>query len=135
MREQDKIQAVVDRMNADMQRTRAKTQLTLGALIKRLEARDPNTPTEGFGRLSSYRGHYCDLAFTPEDCKGTVGGLLEQCRSAMGRIFEGYKGGDFLMGETTPLWMSPYGTASGDRLVDLGGHGGPLMAVVAPAEE
>jgi hypothetical protein len=43
----------------------------------------------------------------------TVNNLLEMLKKIPGRIFIGYKGGDFLMGKTTPIWVANYGTSSG----------------------
>jgi hypothetical protein len=48
----------------------------------------------------------------------TACALLSECRAAMGRVFCGYKGGDFLMGETTPIWLADYGHC-GRKLVAI----------------
>lgn len=65
----------------------------------------------------------------------TVADVLADCESALGSCFEGYKGGDFWMTGATPLWVSGYGTASGDRLMGLGIVDGALVPVTAPTEE
>jgi hypothetical protein len=44
----------------------------------------------------------------------------------MGREFIGYKGGEFLMGENTPVWISSYGNC-GDRLLELRAEGEILI--------
>jgi hypothetical protein len=77
----------------------------------------------GLGRFTSYRGYYQDLAFIPTDEKVTASTLLVQCQNAMGKVFEGYKGGDFVMGELTPLWLSDYGRASGIKIMSIGDDG------------
>lgn len=114
------LQMLVDGMNAQAQKARADGDgLTLGEFITLLEARDPNAEVVGLGGLMSYRGYYCDLAFEPVEKPRTVADLLRECRAAVGATFMGYKGGDFRMGKTTPLWVSEYGMAEDKRLVGL----------------
>lgn len=43
----------------------------------------------------------------------TVGALLKMLRLVQGKYIIGYKGGDFTMGKTTPVWVANYGTSSG----------------------
>lgn len=127
------LQAMFDGLSAGWQRERAETQMTLGKLIKLLESLEPNRPIAGLGSLDSYRGFYDDLAFEPDDKQETVGEVLQRCRDAMGRVFEGYKGGDYMMGELTPLWVASYGCC-GDRLIDLDAIGEVVKPVTAPWE-
>jgi hypothetical protein len=96
----------------------ASGQWTLGELIDALRGvADPTIHVRfDFGhmsptRLASWRGIYAELALSYESTyEGlTVAELLSQCESAVGRTFEGYKGGDFLMGLRTPIWVSNYG--------------------------
>jgi len=47
----------------------------------------------------------------PEDVK--VSDLLKVLNLAKGKMFIGYKGGDFTMGKTTPLWVANGGDSSG----------------------
>ena len=71
----------------------------------------------------SFRGFYSDLYFERHDGTRPAAELLAECKAAMGRVFTGYKGGDFVMGALTPLWVASYGC------------GGPkLMAVHAGGE-
>lgn len=37
--------------------------------------------------------------------------VLERCKLANGEQFYGYKGGEYLMGPDTPLWLAKYGEA------------------------
>lgn len=105
------LQALIDGLSAHWQQERAEKQLTLGELIETLAAMPEGTEIEGLGDLRSYRGYYCDLAFEPEPGKRPVAEILEVCRSAMGRVFVGYKGGEYVMGAKTPLWLAPYGSS------------------------
>ena len=114
----NQIQAMINGMNAQWQRERAETQMTLGKLIVALEAMPADTEIAGLTEPHSYRGYYDDLAFEPQAEKVKAGELLAKCRATMGRVFEGYKGGDFVMGELTPIWVSEYGRC-GKKLMAL----------------
>lgn len=103
------IQAYVDAMNAKWADERSQTQLTLGAAIDLLENVDPDTLVAGLGAPHSYRGYYTDLAFEPESNRQPASEALATLRSCMGKTFTGYKGGDFVMHENTPLWEANYG--------------------------
>jgi len=115
------LQALVDGMSAQFQRERSETQMTLGKLIAVLEAMPADTSVAGLHSPHSYRGYYRDLAFEVE---GTTKArlLLAECRAAMGQVFGGYKGGDFMMGSLTPVWIANYGDC-GDKLIALNPDG------------
>ena len=121
------MQALVDGMNANHQRERAKTQMTLGKMIKVLEAMPGTAEVKGIGELDSYRGYYIDLAFEPEQGVKKASVLLAACRAAMGKVFEGYKGGEFVMGELTPLWLAGYGEC-GQKILGISEDGKILTA-------
>lgn len=83
--------------------------LTLGELIERLEAEDPaKVVRQGFANPDSYRGYYHDLAFEPA-WNVSVADMLADARSALGATFQGWKGGDFTMGEYTDCWLAVRG--------------------------
>ncbi len=116
------LQALIDGMSAQWQRERAETQMTLGGLIEALEAMPSDAKVSGLQGAHSYRGYYCDLAF---DCcekliPATV--LLKECKDSMGRVFTGYKGGDFAMNALTPIWVASYGCC-GEKLIALNDDG------------
>lgn len=123
-------QAMVDGMGAAWQRERAASQMTLGELIAVLRVQPPEREITGLSHPHSYRGYYRDLAFEPTDGTVTVRELLEVCeRGCMGRTFEGYKGGDFVMGEQTPVWIARWGIASRQRLMGLDIDAEPIAPV------
>lgn len=108
------LQDVINAMNESSRRTRSQYQLTLGGAINVLETLDPEkTILFDIGMSPSdphsYRGYYSDLCFE-SDSPRSVGEFLADLKSANGHIFEGYKGGDFKMDESTPLWVAPYGS-------------------------
>lgn len=112
-------QALIDGMSQQWQKERSTTQLTLGQLIAYLQALPPDMPVAPLEAPHSYRGYYCDLAFEVRgEASRPAGELLAECQAAMGQVFQGYKGGDFLMGASTPLWVAEYGR-SGERLMAL----------------
>lgn len=97
-------------------------QLTLGELILKVDAvedkakgiffDDTNIRPTGVG---SWRGSYRELAIRYDsDSDGmTAAEFLDTLRDANGRTFKGYKGGDFKMGKTTPVWVANYGESQG----------------------
>jgi hypothetical protein len=93
--------------------------MTLGELIARLEAANPNQVVHhGFTNPHSYRGDYMDLAFEPA-ANITVADMLAAARSALGTTFQGWKGGDFTMTDHTWCWLSQEGDASGETISAL----------------
>lgn len=112
------MQALIDGWARERQRQRAKKMMTLGKLIGRLKQMPLDRPIVFDFDLSvsplslmSYRGYYCDLSVDRSEPGSivTVESFLTICKDAMGRTFTGYKGGEFLMGDSTPVWISEYG--------------------------
>lgn len=117
------IQALVDALNNAAQLSRKDYHLTLGRLCQFLGGIKPDLPVcysdgKSPGRAGSYRGYYCDLSFSDAKEPVTSGAFLAACREALGGTFEGYKGGDYVMSDGTPLWRSEYGESSGVAIVD-----------------
>ncbi len=121
-------------------------QLSLGQIIEKLEVlaekskeqeeeRDePMQVDYDFGtciptKLASWRGNYSELALgymlsgydNDKDhfAKTTVHELLAEMKSAMGKVFDGWKGGEFMMGENTPVWVDNQGNASNTAIIDI----------------
>lgn len=107
-------QQLFDTISRAARDTRADYHVTLGELIRELDAVPPDLPVlldDGMspGPPHSYRGHYADLAFEPTKSSVTAGDLLEWSRRALGGTFTGWKGGDFTMDTRTPLWVASEG--------------------------
>jgi hypothetical protein len=82
----------------------------LGDVISHLESLPADMVVEhGFGDPHSYRGYYEDLSFEPID-NTTVGEMLAHARSAVGKTFTGYKGGDYVMDLDTDCWLAECGS-------------------------
>lgn len=62
----------------------------------------------GFARPHSYRGYYDQLAFEPAPSV-TIGSMLAAAKSAIGKTFIGWKGGEFVMDKWTPVWIAVRG--------------------------
>ena len=118
------IQALMDGMSAQWQRERAETQTTLGKLIGTLEAMPEGAEVANLNSAHSYRGYYSDLAFEQGEGTRPAADLLAECKAAMGQVFCGYKGGDYVMGALTPVWVAEYGCC-GPKLMAL--HAGGEM--------
>jgi hypothetical protein len=112
------IQALIDGMNAQWQRERAETQMTHGGLIEALKTMPANAQVANLDNVHSYRGYYRDLAFELLDGTRPAADLLADCKDAMGQVFEGYKGGDYVMGALTPVWVADYGSC-GEKLISV----------------
>ena len=103
-------------------------QLTLGELIEKLEqvARRSVDIIDKYGHepyvmfdfcgmrpgaIGSYRGFFSRLAigYSEDVPMVAVSDFLQQLKSAVGKTYEGYKGGQYRMGLDTPLWVANYG--------------------------
>ena len=122
------ITALFQMMQEASKATRQNYHLTLGDLIGALAKyeddglggipvryEDGETP----GEPMSYRGYYEDLAFDDANETVTVSTFLAKARAALGAEFDGYKGGEYTMGEDTALWRSEYGCASNEAIIGI----------------
>jgi hypothetical protein len=103
-------QAMINGMSAQWQRERADTQMTLGKLITALESMPDGAVVANLRNPDSYRGYYSDLYFERQEGTRPAYELLADCKAAMGKVFTGYNGGNYVMGELTPAWVASYGS-------------------------
>lgn len=68
----------------------------------------------GFGDPNSWRGSYSELAFEPRESV-TAGEMLANAKSALGAVFTGYKGGDYVMTPNTSVHIAHWGRYGGDE--------------------
>jgi hypothetical protein len=108
------------------QQSREKGNLKLGQLIQALEAIPDKTKSVQFDfggfvpdSIMSYRGYYDHLAFdwVERGNDHSVARVLVEAKSAMGKVFTGYKGGDYRMDESTPLWVAQYGDCTSTAII------------------
>ncbi len=133
------LQKLVDSMNEVSRQTRGRYQMTLGPFIEALENLPPDLPikcSDGTtpGEPASYRGYYSDLAFEPDGGDVSTGDFLAVVKTALGQTFEGYKGGDFVMAEDTPLWVSGYGMCSNLAIMGVVNRDGKNLIQLKPIE-
>ncbi len=111
--------AMVARRSEEM---KTSTKLTLGEIIIKMETiKNKELPVVFDVKkyfpvsIDSWRGSYCELAFNyeHEGKKLSVKEWLKELNNTIGKTLTGYKGGDYLMGNTTPVWVANYGTSSG----------------------
>ena len=70
--------------------------------------------------LSSSRGSYDDLAIGFEFIGSMeVSELLAICKGALGTTYPGYKGGEFLMGEFTEVWVDNFGYWTNTKITGI----------------
>jgi hypothetical protein len=105
--------------------------MRLAGLIEALAALPPDLPVyvgdEPAGPLGSYRGYYNQLTIYRAGGRGhggnatpvTVAELLADARDADGKIFTGYKGGDYTMDLDTTVWADDYSMAYGTAIAEL----------------
>ena len=132
MTERDaKAQAMVDAILKPHREARGRDTMSLGDIIAALKKAKPDAyvltyPIEDLKltTLASWRGIYEHLAIGYELCDGAWGfkaaDLLAECEAAIGQTFTGYKGGDYVMGLNTPVWLANYGRSPSstiDRIV------------------
>lgn len=112
-------------------------QLLLGELIAKLEPLIANQEAvkEKYGQeanvvfdfeylkptgISSWRGSYRELALEFDGTNEfTVTEFVELLKGAIGKTYQGYKGGDFLMGKQTPIWVANYGNSGSTGVVGV----------------
>lgn len=93
--------------------------MTLGELIKRLEALPQDMILHcGFAHPHSYRGYYEDLAFEPQE-DVSIGAMLTCAKEAVGKMYFGWKGGEYIMTEYTTVWLAEQGTC-GEQIIEYG---------------
>lgn len=134
---EDMLNGAMARMNQE--RRASATNMRLGQFIDALRSCAPTLPLvlESGGGVSgfiSYRGYYEDLCIQPQTEPQLVGVVLGQAQAAMGEVFQGYKGGDYPMHRDSLLWVSGYGTASGNRLTGVRAEADRVVIETTPAE-
>ena len=122
----EQIKVMLRTLSDSSAKDRSNYHLTLGELIKALENCNQKLPLRFDMGLSpshphSFRGYYSDLSFEPVDEEILVCEFLGLAQEALGKTYEGYKGGDNLMTENTPLWAAEYGSC-GLAIVDIDIH-------------
>ncbi len=104
-----------------------KDQLTLGELLILLnnipdKSKEVRLDSGDYPvKYISWRGDYAEIALTYQEHPTgyTVEDWIKFTKEAIGQTFEGYKGGDFTMGKTTPVWVSNWSEPNTDGVSDV----------------
>lgn len=139
-------QEVIENKVASDRAERMKTspQLTLGELIARLEGMPTHWDKGEKGEknivfdfeyaiptgLESWRGSYNELALTfdfkgydhfykkePKPIKITA--FIKMLKEAIGKEYTGWKGGKFVMGKNTPIWVANSGNSGNTGVIGV----------------
>lgn len=138
-------------IDAQLAASRASTlanspQLTLGELISQLEAIPIREGDNEQGVyfdfeyfiptvLSSWRGSYSELAIEfGSNSPVKFSSFLAMLKEAVGKTFEGYKGGDFIMNRHTPVWVANYGNSGNTGVVGVKDCGYKIVILTAYCE-
>lgn len=106
--------------------------MTLSELIDFLEKQDQSKVIAsgwGEGSAHSYHGYYSELAFEARS-NVTIADMLAEAKSALGKEFEGYKGGEYVMGPHTDCYLAEYGSCGSElslRLLEVMCGVGPMI--------
>ena len=111
-------------------------QLSLGEIIAKCEAiaaigyrsHDGSEPSVVYDfeylyptDIDSWRGSYAELAlnFESDGDKLSLSGFIQLLKSAVGKTFFGYKGGEYVMSRHTPVWVANYGNGGSTAIIDV----------------
>lgn len=119
---------------------RSNYHVTLGAMIEELKAIRADVPViyshGGYPCAPhSYRGYYSDLAFETQRDPVSAGDLLAMCVGALGAEFTGWKGGEYVMHEKTPLWAVVEAGCCGPAIVAVANVDGNCVLVTKEIDD
>lgn len=120
------------------ERFKTSNQMTLGEMILKLECviadvkrtekeeyQDPDIKFEFAAChpvcLSSWRGSYAELAieYAIDGKILKAQEFLDMLKEAIGKTYCGYKGGDYIMGKATPMWVANNGDSGETGVLDI----------------
>jgi hypothetical protein len=132
-------------------------QLSLGEIIEKLEKcglthgeeNEPKTVDYDFATaiptfLDSWRGSYDELALgfklsgydNDEEhfAQTKAEDLLSELKSAIGKTFTGWKGGEYKMTKNTPVWVANSGNVNNTGIIDVIDDGYRIILMTAYCE-
>ena len=147
------IQKILEVNSKEMRQAslRNSKQINLGTLIKELESIDPFYEHDGKQEekkvefdfpgnftpsyIDSWRGSYCELALDYEQGEPIkIKAFIEMLKEAVGKTYAGYKGGDYLMSENTPVWVDHYGDSGHTGIIGVEGDGWRIYILTKKVE-
>ena len=70
-------------------------------------------------KIDSSRGSYNELALGFDFQHRNVSDVLKMCKDAVGETYYGYKGGEYKMDKTTPVWVDNYGEWTSTKITGI----------------
>lgn len=91
--------------------------LTIGTILRVLDELPAKHVTSyGWDDAYSYRGYYEELSVNRT--KASVATMRAVLQGAVGRVMDGYKGGEYLMKLDTGVWVASWGAPGHPITVD-----------------
>lgn len=87
--------------------------------------------------IDSWRGSYSELALDYQNKVGmemTVTDFLDMLTMCIGKTFVGYKGGEYVMGIGTPIWVANSGKSGSTAVVGVVNNGHSVILVTGCVE-
>ena len=80
--------------------------------------------------IGSWRGSYSELALNYSDWTKSngvfwgvepmkIGDFYNMIKETIGKTFYGYKGGEYVMGKNTPVWVANYGDSGHTAVINI----------------
>lgn len=85
--------------------------------------------------LNSWRGSYEELALNfgsnedENEMQLELTEFIKLCEEAIGKTYTGWKGGDFVMSEDTPLWVANMSNSGNTAVVDVLDEGWQVVII------
>ena len=92
--------------------------------------------------IDSWRGSYAELALNFIDSQRganpiepmKVSEFNQMLKDTIGKTFTGYKGGEFLMSQHTPVWVANYGNSGNTAVIDIVDDGYQVIIITGYRE-
>lgn len=124
--------------SARAEQMKTSNQWTLGRLIaalREVDSTDDCYVSFAFGDFvpttcDSWRGSYHEIAIGFEelvkwDSRPLLASFLSHLDSCVGKTFEGWKGGEYVMDESTPVWVANPGKSGRTGVIGIHEEKGP----------
>ncbi len=73
--------------------------------------------------INSWRGSYSELALNYKSYNESepleITDFYNMLKETIGKTFGGYKGGEYIMGKNTPVWVANYGDSGNTAVIDI----------------
>jgi hypothetical protein len=86
--------------------------------------------------IDSWRGSYAELAlnWSASENRMKVSEFISMLNDAVGKTFEGYKGGEYLMSRDTPIWVANEGNSGNTGVIGVLNQGYQVILLTSYTE-